>query len=172
MTNSLNPLDRDQILSRRGLLMGAAVLATIGVGASMLYSLLRAPPRADAEGKKRPIRRGPGTVTTEELMKPGPLPELTVGQADAPVTIVEYASMTCPACANFHNKVLPVLKEKYIDAGKVRLVFREFPVDPRAAMASMLARCASGDKSLPLIAALFSKQDDWAKAPSEFFARP
>ena len=95
-------------------------------------------------------------------MKAGPLPDLAMGKADAPVTIVEYASMTCSHCASFHNTVCPVLKEKYIDTGKVRLIFREFPLDERAALASMMARCAGGDKALPLISMLFSKQDEWA----------
>ena len=95
-------------------------------------------------------------------MKPGPLPDLVLGKADAPVTIVEYASMTCGHCANFHNKVFPALKEKYIDTGKVRLIIREFPLDDLAAAASMLARCAGGDKAFPLISVLFAKQDEWA----------
>jgi protein-disulfide isomerase len=92
------------------------------------------------------------------------MPELSMGKADAPVTIVEYASMTCSHCANFHTTVLPALKEKYIDKGQVRLVFREFPLDDRAALASMTARCAGTEKALPLISALFSRQEDWAQS--------
>ena len=95
-------------------------------------------------------------------MKPGPLPDLVLGKADATVTVVEYASMTCGHCAHFHTKVFPTLKEKYVDTGKVRFILREFPLDNLAAAASMLARCAGGGKSFPLIAALFAKQDDWA----------
>jgi protein-disulfide isomerase len=105
---------------------------------------------------------GPTEVSTDELMKPGPLPDLVLGKADAPITVVEYASMTCGHCANFHNKVLPALKEKYIDTGKARLIMREFPLDNLAAAASMLARCTGGDKTFPLISALFAKQDAWA----------
>ena len=104
-------------------------------------------------------------------MKAGPLPDLALGKADAPITIVEYASMTCGHCANFHNKILPVLKEKYIDTGKVRLIFREFPLDERAALASMMARCAGGDRSLPLISMLFSKQDEWAASKNDFLPK-
>src|SRR3954470_6303796 len=80
--------------------------------------------------------------TVEELMRPGPLPDLVLGKADAPVTIVEYASMTCPHCAAFHKTTYPALKSKYIDTGKVRFIFREFPLDEVAVAASMLARCA------------------------------
>lgn len=102
------------------------------------------------------------TVSVEELMKPGTLPDLVLGKADAPVTIVEYASMTCGHCANFHNKVFPALQEKYIDTGKVQFIFREFPLDNLAAAAAMLARCSGGDKTFPLIKVLFAKQEEWA----------
>ena len=98
----------------------------------------------------------------EELLKPGPLPDLIIGNADAPITVVEYASMTCGHCANFHTNVFPTLKEKYVDTGKVRFIMREFPLDNLAAAASMLARCAGEGKAFPLISALFAKQDDWA----------
>lgn len=97
-------------------------------------------------------------------MKPGPLPEMAVGSADAKVVIVEYASLTCPHCANFHNKVLPALKTKYVDTGKVRFVFRDFPLQDLAAAGSMLARCAGPEKSYGVIGALFQKQEDWAFA--------
>ena len=79
-------------------------------------------------------------------MRPGALPDLVLGKADAPVTIIEYASMTCPHCANFHKTTYPALKTKYIDTGKVRFIFREFPLDDLAVAASMLARCAGGEK--------------------------
>ncbi len=106
--------------------------------------------------------RGPLEVPVEELMKPDDLSELVMGSATAPVTVVEYASMTCGHCKNFHTQVLPELKTKYIEAGKVRMIFREFPLDARAFAASMLARCAGDDKALPLIGALFDTQADWA----------
>jgi protein-disulfide isomerase len=107
-------------------------------------------------------KAGPNEISVDELMKPGPLSDLVVGNADAPVTVVEYASMTCGHCAHFHTTVFPTLKEKYVDTGKVRFVMREFPLDNLAAAASMLARCAGEGKSFPLISVLFAKQDDWA----------
>ncbi len=106
--------------------------------------------------------KGPAEVPVEELMKATDLPDLTMGPADAKVTIVEFASMTCGHCMHFHTQVFPELKKKYIDTNKVRFVFREFPLDPRAFAASMLARCAGGDKTFPLISALFETQADWA----------
>jgi protein-disulfide isomerase len=97
----------------------------------------------------------------EELMRPGPLPDLVLGKADAPVTIIEYASMTCPHCANFHKTTYPALKEKYIDTGKVRFIFREFPLDQLAVAGSALARCAGKDKYFPLVETLFQQQRQW-----------
>ncbi len=88
--------------------------------------------------------------------------EIVLGKAEAPVTIIEYASMTCPHCANFHTKILPALKEKYIDTGKVKLFFREFPLDGVALRASMLARCGGEAKAHPLIDILFKQQAVWA----------
>jgi protein-disulfide isomerase len=96
-----------------------------------------------------------------ELMKPGPLPDMVLGAENAPVTIIEYASMTCPHCANFHETVYPELKKKYIDTGKVRFIFREFPLDPLAAAGFMLARCGGKDKYFPIIETLFQQQKDW-----------
>jgi protein-disulfide isomerase len=103
--------------------------------------------------------------TVEELMRPGPLPDLVQGKADAPVTIIEYASMTCPHCANFHKTTYQALKTKYIDTGKVRFIFREFPLDELAVAASMMTRCAGKDdsaKAMALIDVLFASQEKWA----------
>jgi protein-disulfide isomerase len=159
-------------IDRRKLLVGSAAVATIAVAGSGLYRLMAAPRQAEERRPRpRPRPRNIKEVPQEELMKPGPLPELVMGKADAPVTIVEYASMTCNHCANFHNTILPALKQKYIDTGKVRLVFREFPLDERAARASMMARCAGDDKALPLISLLFAKQEEWASATKDFLPK-
>ena len=77
------------------------------------------------------------------LSKPVSLPDMALGHTKAPITIVEYSSMTCPHCAAFEENVFPMLQSKYIDTGKVRFVSREFPLDIKAAAASMLARCAA-----------------------------
>lgn len=105
------------------------------------------------------------TVSTEELMKPEALPDMTMGKADAPVTIVEYASMTCPHCAHFQDTTFPELKKRYIDTGKVHYILREFPLDPLAAAAFMLARCAGKDDSsryFAMVDTLFRQQQQWA----------
>jgi protein-disulfide isomerase len=103
------------------------------------------------------------TVAEAELMQPGPLGDQVLGDANAPVTIIEYASMTCPHCAHFALTTFPQLKEKYIDTGKVKYILREFPFDPIAAGAFMLARCA-GDKEkyYAMIDLLFRTQATWA----------
>lgn len=101
-------------------------------------------------------------VEQAKLMADTGLPVLSAGPEDAKVTIVEYASMTCPHCARFHNDVYPKVKEKYVDTGKVRFIFREFPLDNLAAAAAMLARCSGEGKTLPMISVLFSKIEDWA----------
>ena len=96
------------------------------------------------------------------VAKPGSLADMALGSAKAPVTIVEYASMSCPHCAAFEQNVLPMLRLKYIDTGKVRFVFREFPLDINAAAASMLARCIAGDdaeKFFATISLLFKLQE-------------
>ena len=102
-----------------------------------------------------------------ELMKPGALPDISLGKEDAPNTIVEYASMTCPHCAAFHTTVLPELKTKYIDTGQARLILREFPLDQLAAQASMVARCAGPDRYYPMVGALFETQESWVVEGNE-----
>ena len=147
-------------MTRRRILVGgatAAIVAVAGAGAYYLWS--------------RPSLSQPGPVVAEppggadgplaELMAPGPLGDNFLGSADAPVTIIEYASMTCPHCAHFYETTYPELKTKYIDTGKVRFIFREFPLDQLAAAASMLARCAGKDKYFPLIETFFAQQKEW-----------
>ncbi|MFC0809009.1 DsbA family protein [Ensifer sp. P24N7] len=99
-----------------------------------------------------------------KLMAPGPLPEKSFGFENAPVTVLEYASMTCGHCQNFHLNTWPEIKKQFVDTGKVRFILREFPFDPRATAAFMLARCVGEDKWYAAIDLLFRTQEKWARA--------
>ena len=104
-------------------------------------------------------------IPDAELMKPDALPDMVMGDAKAPVTVIEYASMTCPHCAHFAETTFPELKKRYIDTGKVRYIFREFPLDTLAAGAFMLARCAGetdSSKYFAMIDTMFAQQRTWA----------
>lgn len=103
-------------------------------------------------------------VSPADLAVPGPLGDIVQGPADAKVTIVEYASLTCPHCAAFHRDTYPALKSRYIDTGKVRYILREFPLDPLATAGSMLARCDGESKYYPIVDLLFQQQRAWAAA--------
>ncbi|QFR34279.1 DsbA family protein [Ancylobacter sp. TS-1] len=139
------------------------VLEGIGTAALTVGALVAlASPGGLAGGLGLIGRAEAQTVDTAKLMAPGPLPDQVLGKADAPVTIVEYASLTCGHCAHFHETTYPVLKEKYIDTGKVRFILREFPLDIVAKAGFMLARCAGEGKYYPLTDTLFETQKSWA----------
>jgi len=98
------------------------------------------------------------------VAKPVSLPDMVLGPKDAAVTITEYASMTCPHCAAFNEQVFPKIKSEYIDTGKIRYIFREFPLDIKAAAGSMLSRCIAKDDAPKYFAVtdmLFRQQSDW-----------
>ena len=102
--------------------------------------------------------------SASDVAKPQSLPDMALGPANASVTVTEYASMTCPHCAAFNENVFPKIKSEYIDTGKVRYVFREFPLDIKAAAGSMLARCIAKDdagKYFAVVDMLFKQQNDW-----------
>jgi protein-disulfide isomerase len=136
-------------LSRRHLIAGFGTVAIAGSG------LIAGPRPAAAQD-----------ANVAELHKAGPLGDKILGSESAPVTIVEYASVTCGACAAFHTQTYPTLKSKYIDTGKVRLIMREFPTAPApvAIGGFMLARCAN-EKYFPMIEAIFDQQRSWAQDP-------
>ncbi len=151
--SDVSSTSRPALWTRRGALVlalaaSAAAGLTFGLG-------------ADAYAQRK---SGPAEVSVDELMKKTDLDDIALGQADAKITVVEYGSMTCGHCANFATKVFPEFKTKYIDSGKVRYIFREFPLDNLAAAVSMLARCAGGDKAFPLIDTFYAKQPEWASS--------
>ncbi len=104
------------------------------------------------------------TPSAVDVAKPVSLPDMALGPKDATVTVTEFASMTCSHCANFTEKVFPQIKAEYIDTGKIRFVFREFPLDIKAAAGSMLARCIAKDdapKYFAVVDTLFRQQAEW-----------
>lgn len=142
----------DRLLSteytRRRVLGGSATLAAAAAGSLAIPGIASRPAFADPSEK--------------ELMADGPLPENSLGEATAPNTIIEYSSMTCPHCARLHKEVLPELKSKYVDTGKVRYIIREFPLDNLAFAAFMVARCAGPEKYFPVVEMLYANQEEWA----------
>ncbi|HEY1749535.1 MAG TPA: DsbA family protein [Xanthobacteraceae bacterium] len=133
-------------LSRRRTLMAFPAAALLGATATLR---LTAQAKADSEPDQA------------ELAKAGTAGDVVLGSDKAPVTIIEYASMTCPHCAHFSITTFPELQKRYIDTGKVRFIFREFPLDALAAAGFMLARCAGNDKFMPIVETLFAKQSEW-----------
>lgn len=91
------------------------------------------------------------------------LAERSLGDVDAPVTVIEYASMTCPHCARFHNDILPTVKQRLIDTGKLRLIFRDYPLDTHALKAAMMARCTDRSRYFQLVEVIFKQQSSWIK---------
>jgi protein-disulfide isomerase len=131
-------------ITRRDFALGASALAlSVALGGLANTAFVG---RADAQAP---------------LNQPGPLGDMAQGDEKAPVTIIEYASMTCPHCAAFHATTYPELKKRYIDTGKVRFIFREFPLDQLALAGFLLARCAGPDKYFPMIDTLFQLQKEW-----------
>ena len=97
----------------------------------------------------------------EQMLEPGPLGEREYGSRNAPVTIIEYASLTCPHCRNYHRNVFPKVKRQYIDTGKVRYIIREFPIGRSAGNAAIATRCVPKNKYLGLTEAYLSRQGQW-----------
>jgi protein-disulfide isomerase len=172
----LRSLSRRTVLSSLAALSAGVVLSACSDSGKAEAETVPAEPAqpaapADAAAPATPAPAAPaakapeasGSVDMAKLLEPGALPDMMLGKADAPVTIVEYASMTCPHCAHFHETTLPALKTKYIDTGKARLILREFPFDPRAEAGFMLARC-SNDNYFPMVDVLFKQQQNWAGA--------
>jgi protein-disulfide isomerase len=100
--------------------------------------------------------------------KPWALDEV-IGKADAPITIIEYSSLTCPHCAKFHAETFPKVKAEWIDTGKAKLVFRDLPWDPLAQATAMISHC-SGDRYFAFINTFFRTQEQWARNPQPLTA--
>ena len=121
----------------------------IGITATLLFAALF----AQAAGAE--------PLSTQEALS-----ERVMGDPEAPITIIEYASLTCPHCADFHNNSLPRLKKEWIDTGKAKLIYRDFPTNP-AALAfagAMIARCAPKEQYFTLLRVLFASQEEWTRS--------
>ncbi|MGP4690614.1 DsbA family protein [Agrobacterium cavarae] len=134
------------------------------LGTFAMASVVAAMPMLAGSAFAQDVPESSGDVDMAAVLKPGALPDRALGDPNAPVKIVEYMSMTCPHCAHFHNTVFDEIKKKYIDTGKVYFIIREFPFDPRAAAAFMLARCAPEQQYFPFVSMLFKQQQSWATA--------
>ena len=109
----------------------------------------------------------PVMASAASLNDPSPIGEMALGPENAKVTVIEYASASCPHCANFYKTTFQDLKKEYIDTGKIRFIFREFPHNQPALAAFMLARCAPKDKFFPMVDMYFEQQDKWLQAPRD-----
>lgn len=107
---------------------------------------------------------GVSAAGAQTIDVPAALADRVLGNADAPVTIVDYSSLTCPHCADFHTQTLPQIKKEYLDTGKAKLIFRDFPFDQWALRASMMARCAPKERYYPMLDVLFKQQGVWSRA--------
>jgi len=144
MNRVTQPTESSVKITRRDFAFGASALAlSVALGSVANMALV-------------------GPASAQALInQAGPLGDMALGDEKAPVTIIEYASMTCPHCAAFHATTFPELKKRYIDTGKVRFIFREFPLDQLALAAFLLARCAGPDKYFAMIDTLFHLQKEW-----------
>jgi protein-disulfide isomerase len=138
------------ILTRRAFTAALSTTALVAAAGFSPLGLLRSAYAQDAN--------------PAELAKPLPLGDVVLGPANSRVTIIEYASMSCGHCAEFHKTIYPKIKAEYIDTNKIRYIFREFPLDIKAAAGSMLARCVGKDdpnKYHAVVDILFATQNDW-----------
>lgn len=153
----------------KNILVGLAVLAVIAVIGAAAYEQLAKPkipgtPVVTSSGASAPAA---SAIAAATQVRPG---DMVMGDPNAKVTFVEYASLTCPHCAAFHANSLPMLKENYIDKGTVKLVFRDFPLDGLALRAAMLPHCAGQMRYFGLLGTLFARQQQWATAQDPLLA--
>jgi protein-disulfide isomerase len=114
-----------------------------------------------AAGPTPPIDKATYVPPQAELMAPGPLGERVLGKPNAPVTVIEYVSLTCPHCANFQKHLFARMKKEFIDTGKVRYIVREFPIGRTAGAAAIVNACAPEDKYFFLLNQFLTRQSEW-----------
>jgi protein-disulfide isomerase len=146
------------------LISSIAVAAFVSVGAAALASpsladsnVLTPSAIAVAQAAATPQ---PATASQGPRRENG---DMVIGAANAPVTIIEYASLTCPHCARFHTETLPKLKSDYVDTGKVKFIFRDYPLDRVALAGAMIAQCAGPERYFTFLDVMFRQQASWTK---------
>jgi protein-disulfide isomerase len=145
-------------MKSRQMLLLLAVAVVIAAGAIFFFTRpVTQPPTAATA-----VAPAEATAQSSDLAQPGPLGDMTLGDPKAPNVVIEYASMTCTHCQRFNAEVFKPFKAKYIDTGKVYYIYRDFPLDPLATSAIMLAHCAPPDRFFAIVDLLFQKQKDWA----------
>jgi protein-disulfide isomerase len=118
-------------------------------------------PFSDAPASTAPAREVIANPSLADIMQTGRLPDMALGRPDAPVTIIKYASLTCPYCRKFQLETFPQLKREYIDTGKVRFIIREFPIGHQSGLATIALRCAPPDKYFDLYHRFMAQQSAW-----------
>ena len=143
--------------------MSSDVSAAGSAYPSVSAKLREAPPQpfADPSEKSQTAREVIEKPTLADVFAPSPIPEMSWGKTDAPLTIVQYASLTCKHCKNFHETVFPEFKKAYIDTGKVRYILREFPIGKTSGLATITLRCAPPEKYLDLYSKFMAQQSTW-----------
>ena len=151
---------------RNILIVAGGVVAVAAIAGAVYFGT-----RAPASGPPPVAAASAPSKAGLETVQPG---DHVLGDANAPITVIEYASLTCSHCAHFHTQVLPEIKKKWIETGKVKLVYRDFPLDQIAAKAAQIAECAGNDKYFGVLDIIFRGQPQWATAadPLAELAKP
>ena len=150
------------------ILVGLGVLAVVAVVGAAAYERMNKPeiPPAPKFSGAASSSSAPANQAALQIRPT----DMVIGNPDAKVTIIEYASLTCPHCAAFHANTLPALKERYLDTGKAKLAFRDFPLDGLALRAAMVAHCAGNERYFGMLGTLFARQMQWATAQDPLLA--
>jgi len=137
---------------RNILIVAVGVVAVAAIAAGVYFGA-----RAPSSPPPVAAASAPSKAALESV-QPG---DHVLGDPKAPITVIEYASLTCSHCAHFHTQILPEIKKKWIDTGKVKLVYRDFPLDQVAAKAAQIAECAGNDKYFGVVDIIFRGQPQW-----------
>ena len=151
------------------ILVGLGVLAVVAVIGAAAYERMNKPSVPAAPALTGAASGASSAPVNQAALQIRPT-DMVIGNPDAKVTIIEYASLTCPHCAAFHANTLPALKERYLDTGKAKLAFRDFPLDGLALRAAMLAHCSGSERYFGMLGTLFARQMQWATAQDPLLA--